>query len=116
MMSNNQKPFEDRMQSFKSRGQMKPDEIRRRRDDVTIEIRKQKREESLAKRRNFTPAMSAGADQDLSDDSDQELVINDQSHSIDSQLPELVQLLMGGDVNNQLQATMRFRKILSKGE
>lgn len=59
--------FDERISQFKNRGAQKIDEVRRRREDVTVEIRKQKREESLAKRRNFAP----GADQ-LSD-SDEEL-------------------------------------------
>lgn len=38
-------------------------ELRRRREEAQVEIRKQKREESVAKRRNFN-APSSGADSD----------------------------------------------------
>lgn len=52
-----------RMAAFKNRGNMQQDELRRRREDVAVEIRKAKREESLAKRRNMTVGASA-ADSD----------------------------------------------------
>lgn len=65
MQSRNQ--FDDRISNFKNRGALKHDEIRRRREDVTVEIRKQKREESLAKRRNFVPQI----DQNASDSDDE---------------------------------------------
>ena len=38
---------------YKAKGQFKPDELRRRREEQQVEIRKQKREENLAKRRNL---------------------------------------------------------------
>jgi len=41
-----------RQQTYKSRN-LRPDELRRQREDQNVEIRKTKREESLAKRRNF---------------------------------------------------------------
>jgi len=41
------------MNKFKNRGDLKTDELRRRREDAAIEIRKQKREENFAKRRNL---------------------------------------------------------------
>lgn len=93
---------------------MQPVEIRRRREDVTVEIRKQKREESLAKRRNFTP-IDAGVDQDLSDDSDQEIMGEKVLGGVDDQMPELIEMLYSGDMDKQLVATSKFRKILSKG-
>jgi len=45
--------MEHRMNRFKNRGDLKTDELRRRREDAAVEIRKQKREENLAKRRNL---------------------------------------------------------------
>ena len=42
-----------RAANFKNRGMMKADELRRRREDLSVEIRKQKKEESLSKRRNM---------------------------------------------------------------
>lgn len=57
---------EYRKGSFKNRNAMQQDELRRRREDVAVEIRKQKREESMAKRRNLQ-VMSTVADSDSSD-------------------------------------------------
>ena len=45
---------EHRRTNFKAKGQFKPDELRRRREEQQVEIRKQKREENLAKRRGIT--------------------------------------------------------------
>jgi len=58
----------DRIGQYKSRGLLQTDELRRRREDAAVEIRKQKREENLAKRRNFL-------NQDFSDDSDDDYEI-----------------------------------------
>jgi len=61
---------EHRRTNFKAKGQFKPEELRRRREEQQVEIRKQKREENLAKRRNLqigspTPHSGlAGADSD----------------------------------------------------
>jgi hypothetical protein len=59
--------MEGRAAQFKNRGNLKQDELRRRREDVAVEIRKQKREESLAKRRNLQLVSNA----DESDDENQ---------------------------------------------
>ena len=45
---------EHRRTQFKAKNQFRPDELRRRREEQQIEIRKQKREEGLAKRRGIT--------------------------------------------------------------
>ena len=53
--------------NFKAKATFKPDELRRRREEQQVEIRKQKREENLAKRRNMavtSPAPGAGVDSD----------------------------------------------------
>lgn len=44
---------EHRRTQFKARNQFRPDELRRRREEQQVEIRKQKREENLAKRRGI---------------------------------------------------------------
>ena len=44
---------EHRRQQHKGRNQFRGDELRRRREDQQVEIRKQKKEENLAKRRNL---------------------------------------------------------------
>jgi importin subunit alpha-6/7 len=44
---------EHRRATHKGRNQFRGDELRRRREDQQVEIRKQKKEENLAKRRNL---------------------------------------------------------------
>lgn len=94
-----------RKSSFKNRGSMQQDELRRRREDVAVEIRKQKREESLAKRRNMT----IGANVESEDEN--------QSPAVAQQLENLPQMMNGvfsENPNEQLAATSAFRKLLSK--
>lgn len=61
---------EHRRNNFKAKNQFKPDELRRRREEQQVEIRRQKREENLAKRRGIQRADGevgvgfAGADSD----------------------------------------------------
>lgn len=50
--------------NFKAKTAFKPDELRRRREEQQVEIRKAKREESLAKRRNMAVEQTAAADSD----------------------------------------------------
>lgn len=40
---------------YKGRGQMSSNEVRKRREEQQVEIRRQQREENLAKRRNLHP-------------------------------------------------------------
>lgn len=66
---------EHRRTQFKAKGTFKPDELRRRREEQQVEIRKAKREENLAKRRGITggdgsqrPGAALGAEPDSDDD------------------------------------------------
>ena len=65
---------EHRRNNFKARNTFKPDELRRRREEQQVEIRKQKREENLAKRRGLAsrdgsaPGASLGAAPDSDDE------------------------------------------------
>ncbi|KAI9005886.1 armadillo-type protein [Gaertneriomyces semiglobifer] len=97
---------EHRMGQFKNRGILKTDELRRRREDVAIELRKQKKEESLAKRRNL--AALAGETSESEDES---------MGGTTSHQALIGQMLLGldsPDVEEQISATTRFRKLLSK--
>lgn len=67
-----------RRSAYKERSRFKPEEVRRRRENAQVEIRKQKKEENLAKRRNFNA-------QELGEDSDDEL---DSAHQ-DAQVRQL---------------------------
>jgi len=65
---------EHRRTQFKAKGTFKPEELRRRREEQQVEIRKAKREENLAKRRGIgggdgsRPGASLGAEPDSDDD------------------------------------------------
>lgn len=98
---------ESRRSLYKERSRFKPEEVRRRRENAQVEIRKQKKEENLAKRRNFNA-------QELGDDSDDDLASMTQDAQIMEQLPLMVQGLYAPDPAIQLQATAQFRKVLSK--
>lgn len=79
---------EHRRTQFKAKNTFKPDELRRRREEQQVEIRKAKREENLAKRRGITgrdgSQMSApGASLGASIDSD------DEGGTIESQVRQL---------------------------
>lgn len=56
----------DKGRLFKARGTNQQEELRRRREDVAVEIRKQKRDEQLSKRRNLQ--LVAGAHSDSEDE------------------------------------------------
>lgn len=65
---------EHRRTQFKAKGAFKPEELRRRREEQQIEIRKAKREDNLAKRRGIAtgenrPGASLGAAPDSDDES-----------------------------------------------
>lgn len=65
---------EHRRTQFKAKGSFKPEELRRRREEQQVEIRKAKRDENLAKRRGLTtdfasrPGAALGAAPDSDDD------------------------------------------------
>lgn len=55
---------EHRRTNFKNRGAFKADELRRRREEAQIEIRKQKRDENLSKRRNLNTISNVSDSED----------------------------------------------------
>jgi importin subunit alpha-1 len=63
---------EHRRTAFKAKGAFKPDELRRRREEQQVEIRKAKREENLAKRRGIAGRDAPGASLGAAPDSDDE--------------------------------------------
>jgi len=67
---------EHRRTNFKAKNTFKPDELRRRREEQQVEIRKAKREENLAKRRGLThEGGTLGASLGAAPDSDDEGII-----------------------------------------
>lgn len=108
---------EHRRTQFKAKNTFKPDELRRRREEQQVEIRKQKREENLAKRRGITArdgsqTSAPGASLGAAPDSD------DEGGTIESQLnvelPQMVAGVFSNEIDAQIQATTKFRKLLSK--
>lgn len=62
------KSHSHRLGQFKNKSTFKTDEVRRRREAQSVEIRKQKREDNLAKRRNLN---AIGGKEDMSESEDE---------------------------------------------
>lgn len=95
-------------------------ELRRRREEEGIQLRKQKREQQLTKRRNLNTQIDDQDDddnQEMGMQQDRPLVagglmeISNQQSTI---RPETIQALYSTNVFDQLAATQKFRKLLSK--
>lgn len=93
---------EKRIGTFKNRGRDQ-DEMRRRRNEVTVEIRKSKREESLLKRRNVPSELETGGDGSEVEKPQTEF----------RTLASLVQGAASTESDLQLQAVKAARKLLS---
>ncbi|KAK7204830.1 armadillo-type protein [Myxozyma melibiosi] len=100
---------EHRRTNFKNKGHFRQDELRRRREEAQVEIRKAKREESLAKRRNLT--LPTTATEKIQSESEDESSAETQ---LNEDLPEMMQGVFSDNIEAQIQATVKFRKLLSK--
>ncbi|KAJ3279875.1 Importin alpha subunit (Karyopherin alpha subunit) (Serine-rich RNA polymerase I suppressor protein) [Borealophlyctis nickersoniae] len=120
MANKNEQRLQQYLSQFKNRGPAKQEEVRRRREDIAVELRKQKREESLAKRRNLAAvsgSLSESEDEGLNTGSAAQIsvAISDfQALKFQQDLPGLIAGVTSDNVEEQLRATSRFRKLLSK--
>ncbi|KFY83739.1 hypothetical protein V500_09951 [Pseudogymnoascus sp. VKM F-4518 (FW-2643)] len=105
---------EHRRTQFKAKGTFKPEELRRRREEQQVEIRKAKREENLAKRRGLASADGSrpGASLGAAPDSDDDTAPTESQ--LNEDLPQMVQGVLSDQIDKQIQATTKFRKLLSK--
>ncbi|XP_058013898.1 importin subunit alpha-8 [Ahaetulla prasina] len=92
-----------RMKKFKNKGK-NVEEIRRRKNEVTVELRKARKEEQLLKRRNICFLAEAS----LSPEKDEKNVVTQIS------LIDIVELIQSDDLFLQLKAAQAVRKMLSK--
>lgn len=110
-----------RKQAYKNRGALQADDLRRRREEATVEIRKTKREESLAKRRNLQLLQTT----EMSDEDEAEVAnagaassaaagVSNLQAELQQQLPAMTAGVFGDNFDEQLACTMKFRKLLSK--
>lgn len=79
------------------------DESRRKREETTNEIRKNKREEALSKKRNVAGVQAAGERRSYDPSIAEKLKV----------LPQMVNNVNSSDIGLQLEATTAFRKLLS---
>ncbi|ODV58408.1 karyopherin alpha [Ascoidea rubescens DSM 1968] len=118
---------EHRRTQFKNSGRFGSEELRRRRENQQVELRKLKRDETLAKRRNLPELASNNEFVDSDDDSDNENNNNltaanngndndDQVFlfELDKELPKMMEQIRSDNFDSQLAATTKFRQILSR--
>lgn len=100
-----------RRTNFKNKGRFNADELRRRRETQSVELRKAKRDETLAKRRNFNITTEDSDDEDDLKKSDDDTSFLNQ---LQQELPRMMEQIQSNDLDSQLAATVKFRQILSK--
>lgn len=113
---------EYRRTHFKNKGRFTNDELRRRRENHTVDLRKQKREEMLLKRRNYVQ-------QDGNDSEEEDAAVWQMGQTgmdqtamalaqMDSQLrqelPRMLEMIQLNDFDQRLAATVKFRQTLSR--
>lgn len=86
-------------------------ELRRRREEEGVQLRKQKREHELCKRRNLSSPNEPIQDAEITSTMIEDIP-GSAVHTIIT--PEMVAALYTDDIEEQLNATQRFRKLLSR--
>ncbi|EEB09227.1 karyopherin Cut15 [Schizosaccharomyces japonicus yFS275] len=102
---------EHRRLAFKGKGTFQADELRRRRENQQVEIRKQKREENLNKRRNLVETLDTANDESSSSLQEAAAAID---AGLRTQLPEMLEALYSDNIDAQIGSVSKFRKFLSK--
>jgi importin subunit alpha-6/7 len=94
---------EHRRAQHKGRNQFRGDELRRRREDQQVEIRKQKKEENLAKRRNLDLKVQGfdGAPGEVSDSDDENSLLNRKVSQVMSSRVAIPLYFMNALTNNR---------------
>ncbi|XP_052242720.1 importin subunit alpha-1-like [Dreissena polymorpha] len=98
-------PEKSRLKDYKNKGR-DVDEMRRRRQDVSVELRKQRKDDQLLKRRNVD--VDEEPTSPLGDASNRQNAIPDMS------IQEMIAGINGIDSDMQMRATRAVRKLLSK--
>ena len=104
----------DRFKSFKNKGRDDEAEFRRRRTEVTVELRRNKRDEHLQKRRNVPSECHNDFQMDLPPGGDDFSFSSSGINDIRDKLRGLVVNAQSEDATTKLQAVRSARKILSK--
>lgn len=99
---------EYRKSNFKNKGHFGADELRRRREEAQVEIRKARREDNLSKRRNMAELM------DGNDSEDEGEAGAGGAMQWQESFPEMIANIQSNNLEAQLDATTKFRKLLSK--
>ena len=98
-----------RRQQFAKRGVLDADSSRRRRDDTSVQLRKNKREEGLAKRRNLTHINNFTAETTPNPEAPKPVAAK---YSVDD-IPALTAGLHASDLKIVGESLKGFRKLLS---
>lgn len=106
---------EYRRTNFKNKSRFQPEELRRRHNLQQVELRKAKRDETLAKRRNMV-LMGDDVELDLEPEDSEGLPRGTDEvtfyENLQHDLPLMVELLNLSDFDRQMDATVKFRQIL----